>query len=210
MSITYPFAPTLRDTVARHLEAFDWRAIDLRGRRPAAVAAIVARDDHGRACYLVTRRAATLRAHTGQLALPGGRIDRDESVIDAALRETREEIGIDLPPSAVLGRLDDYATRSGYVISPVVVWADGVEQFRPNPAEVEHIHLVPLASLDHPDVPRLVPIPESDRPVLQLPLGSGGYLNAPTAAIIYQLWEVGIRGRPTRVAHYEQPVWAWR
>ncbi len=79
----------------------------------------------------------------------------------------------------------------------------------PNPAEVARVHLVPLETLDEPDVPRFISIPESDRPVIQLPI-LGSLIHAPTAAVIYQMREVVSHGRPTRVDHLEQPVWAWR
>ena len=78
----------------------------------------------------------------------------------------------------------------------------------PNPDEVASVHCVPLDDLDHPDVPRLVTIPESDRPVIQVPLLST-LVHAPTAAVVYQVREVVMHGRPTRVDHFEQPVWAW-
>jgi 8-oxo-dGTP pyrophosphatase MutT (NUDIX family) len=173
------------------------------------VAEVLLADDEGRACFLITRRAATLRNHTGQWALPGGRIDTGETAEDAALRELREEVGLTLDAAAVLGLLDDYGTRSGYIITPVVVWGGEVGTLVPNPAEVAKIFRVPLDDLEGPDVPRLVSIPESDRPVIQLPL-LGTLIHAPTAAVVYQMREVVVHGRPTRVNHFEQPVWAWR
>jgi hypothetical protein len=109
----------------------------------------------------------------------------------------------------VLGRLDDYPTRSGYVITPVVVWAVDAGDLERNPQEVAAVYRVPLAELDRPDVPRLRRIPESDRPVISVPL-LGTQIHAPTAAILYQLREVAVRGLCTRVAEFEQPVFAWR
>ena len=149
-----------------------------------------------------------LRAHGGQWALPGGRLDPGESPEGAALRELAEEVGLDAAPSSVLGRLDDYPTRSGFVITPVVVWG-GAGLLEPNPQEVAAVYRVPLAELDRPDVPRLRAIPESDRPVISIPL-LGTFIHAPTAAVLYQLREVAVWGRPTRVSQYEQPVFAWR
>jgi hypothetical protein len=110
----------------------------------------------------------------------------------------------------VLGLLDDYVTRSGYSITPVVVWAVGAGTMTPNPEEVAETHRIPLSILEEPDVPRLISIPESDRPVIQLPLGPGRVIHAPTAAVLYQLREVAINGHATRVAHFDQPTWAWR
>ena len=129
--------------------------------------------------------------------------------MDAALRETHEEIGLRLAPSDVLGRLDDFATRSGFCMSPVVVWAEAGQRLRPNPQEVEKVHVVPLAELEKPEVPVLREIPESDRPVLSIPI-LDTLIHTPTAAILYQLREVALAGRHTRVAHYEQPVFAWK
>ena len=192
-----------------NLSAFERQALPDDGRRRAAVAQVLLYDEEGRACFLITRRAATLRKHTGQWALPGGRLDAGETAERAALRELQEEVGLILDESTVLGALDDYGTRSGFIITPVVVWGGLVGELTPNPAEVARIFRVPLDDLEGPDVPRLVSIPESDRPVIQLPL-LGTLIHAPTAAVVYQMREVVVHGRATRVNHFEQPVWAWR
>lgn len=204
------FDDTLRARGCAHLRSFERRAIPADGRRLAAVALVLIADDEGRACFLLTRRAAGLRAHARQWALPGGRIDAGETAEGAALRELHEELGLALDESAVLGVLDDYGTRSGYIITPVVVWAggDAAVELTPNPEEVAAVFRVPVSDLDHPDVPRLISIPESDRPVIQVPILST-LVHAPTAAVIFQLREVVLHGRPTRVDHFEQPVWAW-
>lgn len=198
----------LRARARANLAAFERRPLPRDGRRPAAVALVLLDDDAGRACFLLTRRAASLRAHARQWALPGGRIDPGESAERAALRELREEVGLERDEPTILGLLDDYGTRSGFIITPVVVWGGSGAALVPNPAEVASVHRVPLGDLDRPDVPRLVTIPESDRPVIQVPLLST-LVHAPTAAVLYQLREVVVHGRPTRVAHFEQPVWAW-
>ena len=203
------FDDVLKTRVGRNLAGFERQVIAPDGRRPAAVAVVLLADDDGRACFLLTRRTATLRAHARQWALPGGRIDTGESAEAAALRELREEVGLPLDTSSVLGLLDDYGTRSGFIITPVVAWADAKAELVPNPAEVAHVYRVPLAELDKPDVPRLITIPESDRPVIQVPLLSS-LIHAPTAAVLYQIREVVVHGRPTRVAHFEQPTWAWK
>ena len=189
--------------------AFERRALPPDTRRAAAVAVVLLADDDGRACFLLTRRAATLRDHKGQWALPGGRIDTGETPTQAALRELSEEVGLTLGEDTVIGLLDDYGTRSGFIITPVVVWADPVGELVPNPTEVAHVYRVPLSDLERPDLPRTIAIPESDRPVIQIPLMST-LIHAPTAAVIYQMREVVVHGRPTRVEHFEQPVWAWR
>jgi len=179
------------------------------GLRRAAVAIALAPDPEGEACFLLTKRAPRLRAHSGQWALPGGRLDEGESVTDAVLRELREEVGLDLAVSAVLGILDDYPTRSGYCITPVVLWCGAEVELEANPAEVAEVYHVRLAELERGDVPRVRSIPESDRPVLSFPL-LGTHIHAPTAAVLYQMREAALHGRATRVAHYDQPVFAWR
>ncbi len=179
------------------------------GIRHAAVALCVIPGAGGEACFVLTRRAAGLRAHARQWALPGGRVDAGESVIDAALREVAEEVGLRLLPGAVLGLLDDYASRSGFLISPVVIWSDDLEGLAANAGEVASIHLVPLTELDRPDAPRLISIPESEALVIQMPI-EDSLIHAPTGAILLQFRELALHGRPTRVNHYEQPTWAWR
>ena len=165
----------------------------------------------GGAAFVLCRRAARLSTHSAQWALPGGRIDPGESVVEAALRETHEEVGVRLDESAVLGRLDDYATRSGYVMSPVVVWGGADLDLRPNPDEVLAAYRIGLHELSRDDSPRFVTIPESDRPVVQVPL-SGDLIHAPTGAVLVQFRWVGLDGRTgdaCRVLDFEQPVFAW-
>lgn len=163
----------------------------------------------GGPAVLLTRRAARLRAHASQWALPGGRVDDDEDVVAAARRELREELALELDESAVLGLLDDYPTRSGYVITPVVLWGGADPDMHPNPEEVLSVHRVAFRELCRPDSPRFVSIAESDRPVVQVPIG-GDLIHAPTGAVLLQFRRVAIEGVTERVADYEQPVFAWR
>ena len=199
----------LREQIAGHLAGFERQEHDEAGLRHAAVAIALAPDAEGEPCFLLTKRAPRLRAHSGQWALPGGRLDAGENAIDAALRELHEELGLILDPGAILGLLDDYPTRSGYCITPVVLWCGAEVSLAPNPGEVAEVYRVRLAELERPDVPRVRGIPQSDRPVLSFPL-LGTHIHAPTAAVLYQLREAALRGRATRVAHYDQPVFAWR
>jgi len=191
------------------LDAFDDRRASVPDRAAAAVAICIVPDVEGRACFVLTRRAGSLRSHAGQWALPGGRIDLNETATEAARRETAEEVGLRLDAADVLATLDDYPTRSGYVITPVVLWSDQQSELKPNEGEIASVHLIPLAELDHPDAPRLLSIPESSNPVIQMPI-MGHWIHAPTAAILLQLREVALHGRPTRVDHFDQPTWAWR
>jgi 8-oxo-dGTP pyrophosphatase MutT (NUDIX family) len=163
----------------------------------------------GGAAFLLCRRAAGLNRHASQWALPGGRLDHGESTIDAARRELDEEMGVALDADAVLGMLDDYPTRSGYVITPVVMWGGGRLDLRPDPREVLAAYRVGLHQLSRADSPRFIDIPESDRPVVQVPLGND-LIHAPTGAVLVQFRWLGLEGRDDPVAGFEQPVFAWK
>jgi 8-oxo-dGTP pyrophosphatase MutT (NUDIX family) len=203
------FDDTLRAAITQNLALRVAAPLQARGLKRAAVCVILTDDGEGGAALVLTLRATHLSAHSGQFALPGGRVEAGESAVDAALREAREEIGLELAPEAILGWLDDYPTRSGYLITPVVVWAPDDAAMRANPAEVAKIYRVHLSELSRPGCPEFVAIPESDQPVIRYPL-LGTLIHAPTAAVLYQFMEVAVHGRATRVAHLEQPVWAWR
>ena len=176
--------------------------------RRAAVAIVLTTTSEGHdTALLLTLRASHMRAHRGQWALPGGRCDEGESAVDAALRELDEELGLRLAPDVVLGLLDDYATRSGYLITPVMVWAGHADALLPNPEEVASVHRIPLAAIASTSAFDFISIPESPRPVIRFHHALGT-IHAPTAALIYQFREV-LAGRATRVNELEQPVFAW-
>ncbi|OBJ13674.1 NUDIX hydrolase [Mycobacterium colombiense] len=179
--------------------------------RPSPAAHLDGRmvDVSGGAAFLLCRRASRLSSHAAQWALPGGRLDPGETAVDAALRELREEVGLELSDSTVLGLLDDYPTRSGYVITPVVVWGGGRLELRPAPDEVVAVYRVGLHQLQRDDSPRFVTIPESPRPVVQIPLGND-LIHAPTGAVLLQLRWLGLEGRADPVDELEQPVFAWK
>jgi 8-oxo-dGTP pyrophosphatase MutT (NUDIX family) len=195
-----------RASLTAAMETFPRREHPLDGRRAAAVAIVVVDAPDGPGIVL-TKRSSRLRAHAGQWALPGGRLDADETYEDAALRELHEELGMLLSADAVVGRLDDYPTRSGYVITPVVVWAGADTAMTPNPEEVASAHVVAGDVLAVE--PRFISIPESESPVIQLPM-LGTLIHAPTAAVVYQFRELALHGRVVRVDELEQPVFAWR
>jgi ADP-ribose pyrophosphatase YjhB (NUDIX family) len=163
----------------------------------------------GGAAFLLCRRAAGLNRHASQWALPGGRVDEGETVVGAALRELDEELGVVLGDDAVLGLMDDYRTRSGYVITPVVVWAGGRAELHPHPGEVLAAYRIGLHQLCREDSPRFIRIPESERPVVQVPLGND-LVHAPTGAVLVQFRWLALEGRDDPVAGFEQPVFAWR
>lgn len=215
------FDHALRDLVQHRLQAFAPHSAASTAQR-AAVALTLLEEGGGAdlpglakpvawspaAAVLLTRRALSLRNHPGQWALPGGRIEPGESPAQAALRELDEEVGLRLDAGAVLGQLDDFVTHSGFVITPVVVWAaPNRAALTPNPDEVASIHRIPIAEFMRADAPQLEPIADSEHPVLRMPVGDG-WIAAPTAALLYQFREVCIAGRATRVAHFEQPLFA--
>lgn len=213
----------LRERIRANLAAFEPDLAPAAELRRAAVAVTVTDVGHGaglpglpafpepqdEAALILTRRSASLRRHAGQWAFPGGRLDPGETPVQAALREMHEEISVHLPQSAVLGRLDDFVTRSGFVMSPLVVWGGPGLTTWPDPREVASVHRIPLTEFLRDDAPKLESDEGSEQPVLRMPVGDA-HIAAPTAAIIYQFREVCLLGRPTRVAHFEQPRFAWR
>ncbi|AEV72307.1 ADP-ribose pyrophosphatase [Mycolicibacterium rhodesiae NBB3] len=166
-------------------------------------------DVSGGAAFLLCRRTSRLSSHPAQWALPGGRLDPGEDAVDAALRELDEEVGVTLGHSSVLGLLDDYPTRSGYVITPVVIWGGGRLDLRPAPDEVVAVYRVGLHQLQRDDSPRFITIAESPRPVVQIPLGND-LIHAPTGAVLLQLRWLCLEGRHDPVHELEQPVFAWK
>jgi 8-oxo-dGTP pyrophosphatase MutT (NUDIX family) len=206
----FPFNEEFRRQLAEKCAVFRPLAVPSQQplKRAAVAIALAPAEDGTEAAILLTRRAKSLRSHSGQWALPGGRCDEGEMAAGAALRELEEELGLSLNSSAILGLLDDYPTRSGYLITPVVVWTGSNGAIRPNPEEVASVHRISLGTLAAPDAVSFISIPESDRPVIRLKLFER-HVHAPTAAVLYQFVEL-VLGRVTRVRDYEQPVFAWK
>ena len=209
--------------ITSNLKRFVNRTHDREGYRKAAVAITVVDMKEapgiygipydtswaGHAALILTKRSSKLKKHAGQWALPGGRIDRGERPEQTALRELYEEVGLKLGPERIIGRLDDYSTRSGFTIKPIVVWGGPDTTLTANPEEVASIHRIPLTEFMRKDTPILDQTSHGLHPVLRMPVGNSS-IAAPTAAMIYQFREVAILGRESRVDHYEQPYFAWR
>jgi 8-oxo-dGTP pyrophosphatase MutT (NUDIX family) len=198
----------LRARIEDHLAGFSRVALETAGRRRAAVAIVLSPTDQGPA-YLLTRRALHMRRGAGNYALPGGNVEPGEDAIDAARRETEEEVGVRLPRSAALGKLDDFATLGGHVVTPVVFWTPRPLMLMPNPQEVHQAWFVPLSDLDHPRAPRRLRNPDGGPPLLRM-FARGGWVNAPTAAWLYQFREVCLHGRECRTHAIGQPSWTAR
>lgn len=214
---------SLKNSIKSRLGRFEARTHISNGLRRAAVALVVVDVRQNPAMYdiefnesmraecalVLTERAAKLNRHSGQWALPGGRMDPGETPEETALRELEEEVGLTLGQDQILGRLDDFTTRSGFVMTPIVVWGGSHCELLPNPAEVASVHRIPVRELLRVDSPMLERIPESDSPVLKMHIGNS-WIAAPTGAILFQFREVAILEKQTRVAHFEQPKFAWK
>lgn len=210
----------LRNRVKKHLDGFQLRRAS-ESTRHAAVALVLVNtgEEHlvydipnpgeSTAALILTRRSERLQHHAGQWALPGGQVDPGESAETAALRELREEVGLTLDPRNVLGRLDDFSTRSGFTITPVVLWGGKHPQLVPNPLEVDSIHRIPVTEFLRNDAPHLDNSSAGNNPILFMPVGRG-WIASPTGAILYQFREVGLLGQHVRVSHYDQPLFAWQ
>lgn len=216
-----PCSETTRSTIYNNISRFKRKTQGADNLRKAAVALTVVdyrnsgnlsglRDgDPQSAALLLTRRSGNLHNHAGQWALPGGSIDNGEDVVQAALRELQEEVGLTLSNERVMGCLDDFITRSGYHITPVVLWGGQISDLKASAGEVASIHRIPFGEFFREDSPTFEQGVEEGRPILYMPVGST-YIATPTAAILYQFKEIALCGKFTRVAHYDQPYFAWR
>ena len=208
----YDFNPVLRRSISESIARFVPARRKATRLRRAAVAIVVAKEpETGQASVIVTLRPANLRRHSAQYALPGGRLDEGETEIEAALRETSEELGLDLNQRDILGRLDDFPTRSGFQISPFVAWCQDDVTLRPDPAEVADVFFIPFSELNNPEIPHLEPSAHGTHPVMSAFFPTLGHqMFAPTAAILYQFREIALQGTTTRVSHFDQPDFAWK
>ncbi len=191
-----------RSAIEANLRAFE-RAASPSPQKPAAVA-VVLLDNGGAPCVPIFQRSADMRRHAGQMALPGGRVHEGETVAECAMRELHEEVGLTVQAGDELGRIDDFDTRSGFTITPIVFWSDArAADLSPSPTEVA-VMFLPTTS-DLLDAASIAGAgPEFS---MRLP---GVEVFAPTAAMLYQFAEVALRGREVRVADFYQPPWTHR
>ncbi len=195
----------LRNRISTNLSTFERVVLPHEGRRRAAVAILVcAHKDEPH--YILTRRALTMRRGAGNYALPGGNCDPGEDIVDAAIREVYEELGVVIPREASLGMLDDFLTLGGHVVTPVVLLTTEPLTLKPDPAEVHAAWFLPLSELDYPQAPRHVKNPDGGEPILRM-FANRDWINPPTAAWLYQFREVALYGRDARVHAVGQPSW---
>lgn len=211
----------LRKLICSNFKKFNRAQLNAENNRRAAVAVTIVDyrcagelsglgfAEEESAAIILTRRSGCLKNHAGQWAFPGGSIDPGENPQETALRELAEEVGLRLSSDRVIGCLDDFVTRSGFHISPVVIWGGSVLQLSKNEQEVASIHRIPCSELFRSDTPFFEEGTTSDRPVLYMPIGDT-WIATPTAAILYQFREVALSGRTTRVYNYDQPYFAWK
>lgn len=155
-------AGELRDWIMRHLDPLeDAEPVDgihveaeedrlLQGAAAPAAVLIGLIERPAGYTVLLTRRVDTLRKHAGQIALPGGRRDPGETAWQTALREAREEIGLDSRYVNLAGLSTPLLTHSGYLITPVVGFIQQGFELEPNPQEVADIFETPFGFLMDP------------------------------------------------------------
>ncbi|MFA7586771.1 MAG: CoA pyrophosphatase [Novosphingobium sp.] len=186
----------IHDRLLRHYRAshettppelfHDWSAVGMTGFRPAAV--LIAFTEQPEPGILLLHRPSNMRAHPGQVAFPGGKIDGNETPVEAALREANEELGIDPDLVRVIGTSDLYRTHSGYEITPVLATVPAGIAIQPNPTEVAQWFKAPAAFVLDPanQMERWVEWEKGTRPYYEI-LWQDHNIWGVTAALIVNL-----------------------
>jgi 8-oxo-dGTP pyrophosphatase MutT (NUDIX family) len=194
--------PGLRDTMAANLR--DFSRVRSTGSLTAAAVAIAVMEGDGAPCVPIFQRTSNMSRHAGQMALPGGRLHEGESAEECAMRELHEELGLIVSPKDVIGLLDDFDTRSGFTITPVVIWTDAeTATLKPSKFEVAKLYVIAI-----PELRAAVSAAGPGR-AFSLRLERVEVF-APTAAILYQFSEAALDGRETRVSDFYQPPFTHR
>jgi 8-oxo-dGTP pyrophosphatase MutT (NUDIX family) len=197
-------AVTLRSALEANLRSFD-RVPSRQTLKPAAVA-IVVLDDDGHPAVPIFQRTSDMSRHAGQMALPGGRLHEGEGAVACAIRELHEELGLGVGPDDVVGLLDDFDTRSGFTITPVVIYSGAAAAgLQPSRFEVAQLFVIALEDLRA----AISQASHGPSPDFSLQLEQVQVF-APTAAILYQFSEVALDGRSVRVADFYQPPFTHR
>ena len=196
-------AVSLRDTIAANLRDFT-RVPSTDSLKPAAVAVVVMEGVEGTSSVPIFQRTSDMSRHAGQMALPGGRLHEGETAQECAIRELHEELGLAVGVECIVGLLDDFDTRSGFTITPVVIWTDAVTAaLKPSRFEVAKLYVITI-----PELRAAVSSAGTDQ-AFSLRLDRVEVF-APTAAILYQFSEVALDGRETRVTDFYQPPFTHR
>src|ERR1700687_2086535 len=133
--------PGLLDTIAANLRGFS-RVPSNESLAPAAVAIVVMDADRA-PCVPIFQRTSNMSRHAGQMALPGGRLHEGETAQECAIRELHEELGLTVGAEGIVGLLDDFDTRSGFTITPVVIWSGAsTAELRPSKFEVAQLFVI--------------------------------------------------------------------
>lgn len=193
-----------RTAIQDNLRRFAREEVE-RTLRPAAVAIVLLQDDRTQRVPIF-QRPSSMPMHAGQMALPGGKLDAGETAEDCAIRELGEELGLHVDQGDILGRLDDFNTKSGFTITPLVVWSDAdFKDLRPSTSEVAW--LFPMRV----DVLRGAAAASSGDSSARFSLKFPEVeVFPPTAAILYQFSEVALDGRACRVGDFFQPPFTHR
>ena len=192
----------LRGTIEANLRGFT-RIRSNGSLKPAAVA-IVVMDGGGTPSVPIFQRPSSMSRHAGQMALPGGRLHEGEAAEECAVRELHEELGLKVSSDDIVGLLDDFDTRSGFTITPVVIWTDApAAALKPSTFEVAQLFVIAI--------PELRAAVSTARPGQAFSLRLERIeVFAPTAAILYQFSEVALDGRYARVTDFYQPPFTHR